>query len=119
MDKGAEIYKSIIDELAEMSLSCADERNVKKGKIKGVDAEKSGINKILDKLDSKEKNILAEFVLDVYHSGIFDTLDKLEWLACCRDMVITIEGETLPLGQYEGIANDYIGRRSDWEWPDE
>lgn len=31
-------------------------------------------------------------------------------------MDITINGEKLPLDKYEGIPNDYIGRRADWEW---
>lgn len=30
-------------------------------------------------------------------------------------MVPTVEGWTLPLGKYEWIPNDYIGRRCDLE----
>lgn len=119
MDRGAEIYKGIIDELAKMSKSCADERAVKKGKVPGVDADKIGINELLNKLDEKERDILAKFILEAYHAGIYDTLEQLEWLRCCKGMVITVEGETLPLGKYEGISNDYVGRCSDWEWPEE
>ena len=117
---GIELYKKFIDELVEMSRSCADSNAVKTGKIPGIDAANKEINKILKKLNQKERNILSEFILDTYNSGIYDTLEQLEWLRCCKDMVITVEGENLPLGKYEGISCDYIGRRSGkWEWPDD
>lgn len=119
MDNGAEIYKGIIDGLVEMSKSCVDATAVRNGKVSGVDAAKSGINEVLYKLNKQELNVLADFILETYHAGIYDTLEQLEWLSCCKDMVITVEGQTLPLDKYEGIPNDYIGRCSDWEWPDE
>lgn len=31
---------------------------------------------------------MAAFVLDAYGSGIYDTLEQLEWLRCCKDMVM-------------------------------
>lgn len=102
-----------------MSKSCADARAVKKGKVPGIDAEKTGINELLSKFNDNERDILANFIVKAYHAGIYDTLEKLEWLRCSKNMIITVEGETLPLDKYEGIPNDYIGRRSDWEWPDE
>lgn len=116
MGKGAEIYKNFIDELVKMSRSCTDARAVKKGRVPGIDAEKMGINEVLNKLDENERDVLSKFIIEAYHAGIYDTLEQLEWLRCCKNMVITVEGETLPLGKYEGIPNDYIGRRSDWEW---
>ena len=120
MEKGAEIYKKFVDDLVEMSLSCVDSNIVKAGKVPEIDAANKGINKILKKLNQKERNILSEFILDTYNSGIYDTLEQLEWLRCCKDMVITIEGENLPLGKYEGIPCDYIGRRSgEWKWPED
>ena len=119
MDKATEMYKEIIDELANMSKDCADARGVKKGKLPGTDAEQMGMNDILKKLNDTERDILAELIIDVYHSGIYDTLEKQEWLRCCKNMELTVEGEKLPLDKYEGIPNDYIGRRSDWEWPEE
>ena len=119
MEKGAEIYKNLIDELVKMSRSCADARAVKKGRVPGIDAEKMGINEVLNRLDENERDILSKFIVEAYHAGIYDTLEQLEWLRCCKNMVITVEGETLPLGKYEGIPNDYIGRRYGWEWSDD
>ena len=120
MKNGIELYKNFIDDLVEMSRSCVDSNLVKKGKVTENDETNKEINKILKKLNPKERNILSEFILDTYNSGIYDTLEQLEWLRCCKDMVITIEGENLPLGKYEGIPCDYIGRRSgEWEWPED
>ncbi|MCD7995274.1 MAG: hypothetical protein LUK37_27235 [Clostridia bacterium] len=118
MGRGTEIYKDLIDELAKMSKSCANATAIKKGMVPGIAAKESGINELLNKLNEHEREILAKFIVESYHDGIYDTLEKLEWLRCCKNMVITIEEETLPLGKFEGIPNDYIGRCSDWIWPD-
>ncbi len=116
MDKGAELYRNFIDELVNMSKSCVDANNVKKGNVPGVEAQQIGINGILAKLSDKDRKKLSEFVLDVYSSGIFDVLDYLEWLRVSKNMEMKIDDQTLPMGKYEGIQNDYIGRRQDWEW---
>ena len=118
MEKGIEIYKNLIDELVKMSRNCADANAVKKGRVPGIDAEKSGINDILSKLSDQERDVLAGFVVEAYHSGIYDTLEQLEWYRCCKEMKISVEGEELPLGKYEGIPCDYVGRRQGWVWPE-
>lgn len=51
----------------------------KKGKLPGTGAEQTGMNDVLKKLSDSERDILAELIIDVYHSGIYDTLEKLEW----------------------------------------
>ena len=115
MDKGAAIYKEFIDELVDMSRRCSHEGRVRTGH----DPWNNAMNAILEKLDDRERTVLANYVLDAYHSAIHDTLALLEWMRCCKGMTITAEGELLPIGEYEGMHCDYIGRRADWEWPDE
>lgn len=110
MSKGLELYNKFIDKLAEMSKGCVDADNVKKGNVPGIDAQKTGINDVLSKLTDDDREKLSAFVSDVYSSGIFDVLDYLEWLRCCKNMEMKIENETLPMGEYEGIQNDYIAR---------
>lgn len=117
MSKGLENYKTLIDSLVKMSGSCAAMTSIKRGEVKGVDA-KSGINDILAKLSEEERSILADYALKAYTSGIYDTLEELEWNRVCKNMVITIEGEELPMGKFEGIGGDYIGRCDGWEWPE-
>ncbi|WP_312431041.1 DUF6547 family protein [Lacrimispora sp.] len=116
MNKGLELYKALIDKLVQMSRSCAAANSIIKGKVHGTEAE-TGINDVLFKLNEKEKTILAKYVLNTYHSGIYDTLEQLEWLRECKAMVITVDGEILPTGKYEGMPCDYIGHHENWEWP--
>lgn len=117
MSSGLENYKSLIDSLVKMSGSCAAMTSIKRGEVKGVEA-KSGINDILAKLSDEERDVLANYTLKAYTSGIYDTLEELEWHRVCKDMVITMEGEELPVGKFEGIPCDYIGRCDGWEWPE-
>lgn len=43
-------------------------------------------------------------------------LDYLEWLRECKNMEIRIEDTALAMDEFEGIQNDYIGRRQGWQW---
>lgn len=115
MDKGTELYKKLIDEFVEMSRSCVSSESVRNGNV-AWDRTNNGINSLLPKLTQNDRNILADYILKSYFDGIFDVLDLLEWYACCRNMKITIDGETLPTDKFEGIQNDFIGRCDDWEW---
>ena len=119
MDKGAGIYKEFIDKLVEMSRQCPQERALKKGCIPWMEESAPILNGILEKLNQRERDALGDLALDAYHSAIHDTLALLEWMRCCKDMTITADGEILPIGGYEGMHCDYIGRRDDWQWPDE
>ena len=42
---------------------------------------------MLNKRNENEHGILAEFVLETYSAGIYDTLKYLEWLRCCKTEV--------------------------------
>lgn len=72
MDKATEMYKEIIDELANMSKDCADARGVKKGKLPGTDAEQMGMNDILKKLNQPDKLSLLKRNMDVLKKGYPD-----------------------------------------------
>ena len=112
MDKGTELYKKLIDEFVEMSRSCVDADRIRSRETD------SGMKNILLKLSPTDRNILADYINKAYFDGIFDVVGLLEWYACCRDMKITIDGETLPTDKFEGMQNDFIGRCDSWEWSD-
>ena len=117
MDKGAQLYRELIDTLVQMSRKSVGEQWALKGEAKGTDEHIAKLNKLFAKLNDDERKTLAEFAADEYMSGIYDTLCELEWYADCKDMTISIDGEQLPLQKYEGMGNDFIGRRSgDWDW---
>lgn len=115
MDKGTELYKKLIDELAEMSGKSVRAKSVREG---NVEFEKE-INGVIKKLSPADRNILADYINKAYSDGIFDVVGLLEWYACCRDIKITIDGETLPTDKFEGMQNDFIGRCDGWEFPED
>ena len=116
MDKGTIIYQEIIDKLAEKSKSCVDAKWAINGEAKGTGDHILKLNKLFAKLSLEERETIAQYALNTYMSGIYDTLCELEWYIDCKNLEITVEGEVLPTRKFEGIGNDFIGRCNDWEW---
>ncbi len=116
MGNGTKIYQEIIDELVKKSKSCVDANWAINGEAKGTGVHITKLNELFAKLTIEERETLAQYALDAYTSGIYDTLCDLEWYIDCKDMKITVEGEDLPTTEFEGIGNDFIGRRNGWEW---
>ncbi len=117
MDKATKLYQEIIDKLADMSKSCVNAGRIEQGSVPGDDS--ADINAVLGKLNENDRAVLARFVTETYSSGIFDVLDLLEWYTSSKGMTISIGGEQLPTDKFEGIQNDFIGRRDGWDWYDE
>ncbi|MBR1568374.1 MAG: hypothetical protein IJ648_05365 [Lachnospiraceae bacterium] len=116
MDKGTKIYQEIIDELVKKSRNCIYADWAINGRAKGTGEHIAKLNELFAKLTPNDRETLAQYALDAYMSGIYDTLCQLEWYIDCKDMKITVEGEELPTKKFEGLGNDFIGRRDDWEW---
>lgn len=119
MATGTELYQAFVDHLVKMSQSCGNANAVRRGRLPGREAYAPAVNGILQKLDEAEREALAAFVLASYRGGIYDVLDHLEWLRVRHGLTMTADGETLPLGKYEGLSCDYAGRCAGWEWPQE
>lgn len=114
MDRATELYQEFIDAFAEKSKKCAAREWVLNGEAKGS-GEK--YNAFLKKLSAEDRKTLAEFVERSYFDGIYAALTELEWYIDCRDMKISVEDEELPVQQYEGLGNDFVGRASgEWNW---
>ena len=116
MNKGKEIYKNIIDKLVDKSKNCVSADWAISGKVKGNSKDTEKLNAIFSKLSKYERKVLAQYLLETYADGIYDALCEIEWYIDCKDMKITVEGEELPITAFEGLGNDFIGRRNDWEW---
>lgn len=115
--QGIALYKEFIDHLVDLSRHCVDTDRIMKGKFPGVGNEDK--NALLSRLSESERQVLADIVLNTHVCAIYDVLDHLEWLSCCRRMTISIEGEALISDRFEGFSCDYVGRRSDdWDWPE-
>lgn len=116
MNHGLLLYQEFIDKLAGLSKSCTDAENVKQGSYPSIEANQA-INTLLQKLTTEERQTLALCMQHCYSSGIFDVLSHLEWLSCCRDMKVFIDGHALPSNTFGGFSDDFIGRCEDWQWP--
>ena len=116
MDKGTEIYQALVDALVKQSKNCAEADWARSGQAKGMPEETEQLNLLFAKLSAEEREVLAQYVLGAYTSGIYDTLCELEWYIDCKDMKIIVDGEELPTTKFEGLGNDFIGRCEDWEW---
>lgn len=119
MDKGTKLYQELIDTLVNESKSCAYANWALTGEAKSVsDQHTSNLNQLFSKLTTEERETLAKYALDAYSCGIYDTLCLLEWYISCKRMEISVEGKKLPTTKFEGLGNDFIGRREGWEWPE-
>ena len=118
MDNGVKIYQELVDSLVDISKNCVDAKWAIDGKAKGDDEHIAKLNKLFAKLSAEDREVLAEYASNAYMSGIYDALCEIEWYIDCRDMKITVEGEELPATKFEGLGNDFIGRRDAWEWPE-
>ena len=116
MDKGTRIYQDIIDELVNKSQSCVDANWAVNGEAKGTGEHITKLNELFAKLSAEQRKTLAQYALDAYKSGMYDTLCELEWYIDCKEMKITVEGEELPTTKFEGLGNDFIGRSDGWQW---
>ncbi len=111
------LYRQIIDA---MVVECAQGQGqvsahrVRAG-VWSVDAEEDpgslpdqhAINLILNKLDSKERELLARLIADEFSSGVFNALNVLHVAAV----------EPFQLG-YDGTpTDDFLGRLEGLEWP--
>ncbi len=110
MQKGLDMYKEFIDHITSMAQNCVDSKKIENGFFPEVDYK--DINIVLSKLTVEDRIILSKIVLDSYSTGIYDVLDYLEWLKCCKEMKITILGETLLTNEFEGFSCDFVGRKS-------
>ena len=117
MDEGIRLYKELINDLVNMSQSCAESGGVENAAVRGTDRD-GEINELLAGASQEVRKALAGYVLGAYQSGIYDVLVHLEWLRECKGMKISVEGEELSAGQYEVFPCDFIGRCKGQEWPD-
>lgn len=69
--------------------------------------EQHALNNLLAKLDSTERELLAQLISDEFSSGVFNALNVLHVAAVAP----------FELG-YDGTpTDDFLGRLEGWDWP--
>ena len=117
MSEGYKSYKKMIDELVSISHSSVEASCIQKGSFPQVEMHQE-INALLGKLSQEEREILSKLVTVCRSDAIFDVLSHFEWLRCCHDLQISVDGQGLVLDKGQGFSDDYIGRLNGWEWPE-
>jgi len=63
--------------------------------------------------------LVAEMIQNERQSVIHDVLASLSWWNECEEVILIYKNQKLPNSLSEqGMHGDYIGRLTDWEWPD-
>ncbi len=109
-------YRDIIDALVEMCHHGQGQigaRNARRGVWNGnpivmVPEDQQAINKLLARLSPAERDTLARMLTQEVETGVFETLKALEE-----------HGITPFEDGYEGSPfHDFVGRLTDWKWPE-
>ena len=110
-----DVYKAIIDELVEMTPSMTGGW-ILEGKPP-VDPE---FAELVASLSPRQRSIVARLCNDEREGAIHDVLAHLTWWITCRDVGLSLNGEPMPTElSGMGLHGDYIGRRQNWDWPED
>ena len=115
----ASTYKAIIDELATKTRPCSvNSQRVADNQPFPAESGQSSFNILLSSLTSEQRALLSELLLEERNGGIHDTLAVLSWWIDCREVSLAVSGDPMPVDlSGMGLHGDYVGRSSDWDWP--
>lgn len=116
MSKALELYKALIDGLAEQKDSVTA-RWVKEDGFPRTDDNKAK-NEFLAALTPEQRVVLAEIIQDEYTAGIHDTLAYLNEKMDLEGLELHQDGEILPNDEFESLHYDFISRCEGDEWPE-
>src|SRR5438034_6956727 len=108
--KPVEVYKQIIDQLVERSVSLGARLVAEQGIYSNAPALQQ-TNELVRSLTPRQRAVLVEMLTHERESAIHDALACLTWWIDCRNVGLTYQGERMPVQlSGEGLHGDYIGR---------
>ncbi len=112
-------YKAIIDQLAgETRLYSAFAKRAAENAPFPVESGHTEFNSLLSSLSAEQRALLSETLLQERRGAIHDALAVLSWWVDCRELALTVNGQTLTVDlSGMGLHGDYVGRCDGWEWP--
>jgi hypothetical protein len=115
----AEVYKQIIDQLVERSPSLGARLVAEQGIYSKAPALHA-LNSLVERLTPEERALLSQMLTQERFSAIHDVLAAITWWIDCRDVALTYRGEPMPVQlSGTGLHGDYVGRKDDWQWPED
>lgn len=110
-----DIYSQFIDELVQLSRSC-DEADSILSADSSADYDDPGLSCALAKLSGDERKLIASCVSRAFRSGIYSTLDTIEWHSRSGSVKLLFNDEPTADIQPDGIQNDFMNKCNKWEW---
>jgi len=113
-------YKALIDQLVnETSHSVTAKTVVERGTFLETSAY-AVFNDLIGPLGPERRRLLSQILDEERVGAIHDVLAVLTWWISPQGLGFTFRGESMPVDlSGMGLHGDYIGRRQDWEWPDD
>ncbi len=113
-------YKKIIDQLVTETSRSVIGGRVLEGRIIPHAEDRQDPTPFVQSLSAEQRQILAEMLHEERRGAIHDVLAVLTWWVVTRKVGFTLEGEPMPVElSGMGLHGDYVGRLSDWNWPEE
>jgi hypothetical protein len=113
-------YKAIIDQLVhETRLSGYGSFVEATGKFSNA-PDHHDFNEFISSLSIKQRHQIALMLQIERDNTIHDVLANLSWWITCRNVSLTVDGNTMPVElSGMGLHGDFVGRRDGWDWPNE
>jgi hypothetical protein len=120
LSRPVDAYKAIIDQLvAETSYGVSEKLVSHEGIFSRARADE-GFNSFVQSLSTEQRATLGKILHAERTSAIHDVLAVLSWWVSVGDLGFTFRGESMPVDlSGMGLHGDYVGRRYDWEWPND
>ncbi len=114
-----EAYKAIIDQLVMETSHGVAERLVRESGIFSKTYNQGEANQLVQSLTAEQRRVMGGMLHEERISAIAGALAVLTWWIDCRDVVLTFQGERMPMElTEEGLHGDYLARSNGWEWLD-
>lgn len=116
MNKRLELYKAFIDGLVARKDSVSAQWVRENGFPQIYDNKIK--NDFLTTLTPKQREVLAEMLLEEKIAGIHDTLAYINEMMDLEGLELRQDGETYPNDYFESLHYDFISRCEGDEWPE-
>jgi len=119
MPKPLDAYRELIDEIAAISDDDTQAIRIENDERWPDSASLAKTNTLIEKLSADEKAVLIEMLRHSRHSGIHDTLARLNEMIALSGLRLVSNGSELPVEPFgTELFYDWECRRNGDEWPE-
>lgn len=112
-------YKAIIDQLVDETRGYGSAYHIEHLGVFSKGKAHHAYNDFIASLSEEHRVLLTKMLRDERDSAIGDVLAVLSWWVDCRHLGFTYRNAPMPVDlSGMGLHGDYVGRCTDWQWPD-